>query len=119
MPTRSTAAVATALAAGLAALAALAAAGMVPAQDARILCVVFVCILLWATGAIPGYLVSLLFFLLAVTLTNVPVPEIFSGFASSAFWLVQRPVPFCSAVSRIMSTSGSPVSGSTSMPPIT
>ena len=88
MPTRSTAAVATALAAGLAALAALAAAGMVPAQDARILCVVFVCILLWATGAIPGYLVSLLFFLLAVTLTNVPVPEIFSGFASSAFWLV-------------------------------
>lgn len=66
----------------------LAAAGIIPSQEARILGIVYVCIMLWATQIIPGYIVSLTFFFLAVTLTTVPVTEIFSGFASSAFWLV-------------------------------
>lgn len=71
----------------------LALAGMVYKQtlsgaDARIIVVVYICILLWATAVVPGYLVSLLFFFLAATITTVPLPEIFSGFASSAFWLV-------------------------------
>jgi di/tricarboxylate transporter len=77
-----------ALAAGLAVLLLLALTQRLPAADARIIGIVYTCVLLWATAAIPGYLVSLLFFLLATVLTAVPPSEIFSGFASSAFWLV-------------------------------
>lgn len=62
--------------------------GQMTAMNARIIGIVFVSILLWATSTIPGFLVSLLFFLMAVTMTDVPTSEIFSGFASSAFWLV-------------------------------
>jgi di/tricarboxylate transporter len=76
------------LAAGLTIIALLAWRGSMGVEDARIVAIVFVCIALWATGAVAGLLVSLLFFLLAVTLTSVPVAEVFSGFASSAFWLV-------------------------------
>lgn len=76
------------LAAGLAAIAAFGFSGAISARDARIVAIVFVCITLWATSLIEGALVSLLFFFLAATMTSVPTPEIFSGFASSAFWLV-------------------------------
>jgi len=76
------------LATGLAIISLLAWRGMMRAEDARIVAIVFACIVLWATGAVAGLLVSLLFFLLAATLTSVPAAEIFSGFASSAFWLV-------------------------------
>jgi len=76
------------LATGLTIISLLAWRGMMRAEDARIVAIVFACIVLWATGAVAGLLVSLLFFLLATTLTSVPAAEIFSGFASSAFWLV-------------------------------
>lgn len=46
------------------------------------------CMGLWATGLIPEIVTALLFFALA-TLSRVgPTEAIFSGFASSAFWLV-------------------------------
>lgn len=76
------------LATGLIIIALLAWRGTMSMEGARIVAIVFACIVLWATGAVAGLLVSLLFFLLAVTLTSVPAAEIFSGFASSAFWLV-------------------------------
>jgi di/tricarboxylate transporter len=76
------------LAAGWAMFALLSWRGMLPAHDARIIAIVYTCIVLWATGAVAGLLVSLLFFFLAATLTSVPTTEIFSGFAASAFWLV-------------------------------
>ncbi|WP_232446337.1 SLC13 family permease [Burkholderia ubonensis] len=76
------------LAAGLATVAALGARGTLPAGDARIIAIVFTCIVLWATGAVASLWVSLLFFFLAATCTSVPTSEIFSGFGSSAFWLV-------------------------------
>jgi di/tricarboxylate transporter len=76
------------LATGLAITALLGWRGMLPTEDARIVAIVFTCIVLWATAAVAGLLVSLLFFFLASTLTAVPTTEIFSGFASSAFWLV-------------------------------
>ncbi len=43
---------------------------------------------LWATGAVPEYLTALLFFLLAVLSGAAPPAQVFSGFASAAFWLV-------------------------------
>jgi Sodium:sulfate symporter transmembrane region len=76
------------LAAGLAAVAVLGARGTMSAGDARIVAIVFTCIVLWATGAIASLWVSLLFFFLAATCTSVPTAEIFSGFGSIAFWLV-------------------------------
>lgn len=78
----------TLLAAGLAAIVLLGWRGVLSAQDTRIVAIVFTCIVLWATSLVGGLLVSLLFFFLASTLTAVPTQEIFSGFASSAFWLV-------------------------------
>uniref|UniRef100_UPI00310189C0 SLC13 family permease n=1 Tax=Neorhizobium sp. EC2-8 TaxID=3129230 RepID=UPI00310189C0 len=62
--------------------------GHISGEDARIVGIVLTCVLLWAIGSVPGYLVSLLFFFLSVVLTNAPPSVIFSGFASSAFWLV-------------------------------
>lgn len=76
------------LASGLAAIVLLGWRGLLSTQDARIVAIVFTCIVLWATSMVGGLLVSLLFFFLATTLTAVPTREIFSGFASSAFWLV-------------------------------
>ena len=73
---------------GLAAIVLLGWRGLLSAQDTRMVAIVFTCIVLWATSMIGGLLVSLLFFFLAATLTSVPTQEIFSGFASSAFWLV-------------------------------
>jgi anion transporter len=43
---------------------------------------------LLATGVIPEYLTSLLFFLLAMLLAIAPPAVVFSGFASSTLWLV-------------------------------
>ncbi|WP_238984937.1 SLC13 family permease [Candidatus Glomeribacter gigasporarum] len=76
------------LVAGLSAILLLVMGGKMSAANARIIAIVFSCILLWATAVIPGLLVSLLFFFLSTLLTPVPTAQIFSGFASSAFWLV-------------------------------
>ena len=43
---------------------------------------------LWATARLPEYLVALLFFALAMVLHVAPAEVVFSGFLSSAFWLV-------------------------------
>lgn len=43
---------------------------------------------LWASARLPEYLTGLLFFAAAMLLALAPPAVIFSGFASSAFWLV-------------------------------
>ncbi|MDF7647539.1 citrate transporter [Pantoea sp. Acro-805] len=50
--------------------------------------VVGMTIMLWASARLPEYLTALLFFASATLLNIVPTSTIFSGFASSAFWLV-------------------------------
>ncbi len=50
--------------------------------------VIAITILLWASARLPEYLTALLFFAAATLLNIVPTSTIFSGFASSAFWLV-------------------------------
>ncbi len=50
--------------------------------------VILVTIALWATSALPEYLTALLFFAVAMVTKIAPAEVIFSGFASSAFWLV-------------------------------
>ncbi|MDY6988022.1 MAG: SLC13 family permease [Thermodesulfobacteriota bacterium] len=42
----------------------------------------------WATGAIPQHLTALLFFLLAMLFSVAPANVIFSGFGSTALWLI-------------------------------
>ncbi len=46
------------------------------------------CMALWATGLIAEIVTALMFFSLAMLLKLAPAETIFSGFASSAFWLV-------------------------------
>lgn len=43
---------------------------------------------LYATGALPGHLTALLFFLFAMLLSVAPAEIVFSGFHSTALWLV-------------------------------
>jgi len=43
---------------------------------------------LWATGGLPEYYTSLIFFILALVFAIAPADVVFSGFRSSAFWLV-------------------------------
>lgn len=50
--------------------------------------VIAITILLWASARLPEYLTALLFFAAATLLNIAPISTIFSGFASSAFWLV-------------------------------
>lgn len=47
-----------------------------------------VVIALWASARLPEYLVALLFFAAVMVLQLAPAAVTFSGFASSAFWLV-------------------------------
>jgi len=42
----------------------------------------------WATGVIPQHITALLFFLLAMLFSISPAKVIFSGFASTALWLI-------------------------------
>lgn len=55
---------------------------------ARAAAVVFLTMALLATGALPEYLTSLVFFLFAMLLAVAPPAVVFSGFASSTLWLV-------------------------------
>lgn len=50
--------------------------------------VIIVAIGLWATAVIPEYFTSIIFFFLAVTMTDVPPQVVFSGFHSTASWMV-------------------------------
>ncbi len=49
---------------------------------------VFLAVGAWATGKVPTHLVSLAFFFLAVVLRVAPPSVVFSGFTSSALWLI-------------------------------
>lgn len=57
-------------------------------MQSRTLVIVMVTLALWATGVLPEYLTSLLFFLAAVLLKVALPADIFAGFSSTAFWLV-------------------------------
>ncbi|KJV25567.1 SLC13 family permease [Pantoea sp. SM3] len=50
--------------------------------------IIAITILLWASARLPEYLTALLFFAAATLFNIAPASTIFSGFASSAFWLV-------------------------------
>lgn len=50
--------------------------------------VIFITIILWATSLLAEFITALLFFTVAMMLKIAPPETIFSGFASSAFWLV-------------------------------
>jgi anion transporter len=45
-------------------------------------------IVLWSSTIIPEYITALLFFNLAMLFSLAPAEQVFSGFSSSAFWLV-------------------------------
>ncbi len=50
--------------------------------------VILLCIGLWATGWLPGWLTGLVFFSLCMAAHVAPAADVFAGFASSATWLV-------------------------------
>lgn len=50
--------------------------------------IVLLCLSYWATGWLPDFLVSLLLMFLLATGTSLGANVVFSGFTSSAFWLV-------------------------------
>ena len=60
--------------------------GLEPVQ-ARALAIVIVSLCLWGTGALPGHLTAMLFFLAAMLFDVAPPTIVFSGFASTAMWL--------------------------------
>lgn len=59
-----------------------------PTEAARALGLVIFAIGLWATAVVPEVLTALAFLLFAVLFSVAPNPVIFSGFASTAIWLV-------------------------------
>ncbi|MBN9536676.1 MAG: anion permease, partial [Alphaproteobacteria bacterium] len=61
---------------------------MTISSDNLVPVVVAATIALWATRRLPEYLTGLLFFAAATILALAPAGVIFSGFASSALWLV-------------------------------
>jgi len=65
-----------------------------PVPDSRassvlpVFAITFFTIGLWATGVLQEYLGALIFFVLAMMFAVAPPDVVFSGFASTAFWLV-------------------------------
>ncbi|AJY45982.1 SLC13 family permease [Martelella endophytica] len=57
-------------------------------EQARTLGIVLVTLSLWATGLVPAYLASLIFMAVTLVLKLAPPMVVFSGFYSSAMWLV-------------------------------
>lgn len=57
-------------------------------RAARALVVVALAAALWSTALAPEAFTALLFFVLALLLDLAPPPVVFSGFASSAIWLI-------------------------------
>lgn len=54
----------------------------------HIAAVVTVAIGLWATAAVPEYFTAIIFFFLAMVLTDSGAPTVFSGFHSAAVWMI-------------------------------
>lgn len=50
--------------------------------------IVIVAIALWATSAVPEYFTAIIFFFLAMILTDAGAPTVFSGFHSAAVWMI-------------------------------
>lgn len=77
---------------GLTILAALLIAVMPPAilsgDQARVLGIVLVTLVLWATGIVPGYLASLIFFSVLLIFGMAGPELVFIGFESTAIWLI-------------------------------
>jgi di/tricarboxylate transporter len=80
--------------------------------------ITFLCMSLWATGLLPEFVTALLFFALA-TLSGVgSTSGVFSGFGSSAFWLVLSGLIMGAAISktglgaRVARAVARPLSGS-------
>ena len=59
-----------------------------PTAQGRAAGMAIIAIGLWATSQLPEHLTALLFFLLAMLVGVAPSSVIFSGFSSSAFWMV-------------------------------
>jgi anion transporter len=76
-----------------------AAAGLPPAQGPAA-AITVATVGFWATRALPEYLTALLFFLFAMLLDAAPAEVVFSGFASTAFWLVFGGLVLAVAVER-------------------
>lgn len=50
--------------------------------------VVTIAIAFWATAVVPEYFTSIVFFFLAMVLTEAGAPTVFSGFHSAAVWMI-------------------------------
>ncbi len=61
--------------------------GLVP-QQAKMLAIILVTLVLWGTALVPGYLASLAFFAFVLILELAAPEQVFSGFASAAVWLI-------------------------------
>ncbi len=59
-----------------------------PSEVMRAAGVIIMVIGLWATAVVPDYFTSIIFFFLAVTLVGAPPNVVFSGFYSTAAWMV-------------------------------
>ncbi|CAK0772525.1 SLC13 family permease [uncultured Gammaproteobacteria bacterium] len=59
-----------------------------PWAETKVLALALSAIGLWATGVIPEPLTALIFFALAMLLKAAPAGVVFSGFESTAFWLI-------------------------------
>jgi di/tricarboxylate transporter len=60
----------------------------IPAGNTKTAAFTLIILSFWATGVIPEYLTALIFFSGAMLFTIAPPAIIFSGFSSSAFWLI-------------------------------
>lgn len=58
-----------------------------PPQQVKVIGLALMIIGLWATAQLPEHLTALLFFLLAILVIQASPANVFSGFASSAFWM--------------------------------
>ncbi|MBY6089619.1 SLC13 family permease [Pseudooceanicola sp. 502str34] len=72
----------------LAAVVAVTAPGGLTPDQAQILAIVLMTLGLWATGLLPAYLTSLMFFTALLLFGLVDKSVVFSGFTSTAMWLV-------------------------------
>tara|TARA_R110002110_G_scaffold74579_9_gene197351 strand:- start:9330 stop:10718 length:1389 start_codon:yes stop_codon:yes gene_type:complete len=59
-----------------------------PPEMMRVAAVVVVAISLWATSVLPEYFTAIIFFFLAMVLTDSGAPTVFSGFHSAAVWMI-------------------------------
>ena len=62
--------------------------GALVAPQALIFAIVLITLGLWATGLVPGYLASLFFFTALLLPGLAPPDVVFSGFTSTAMWLI-------------------------------